>query len=65
MGIDVTVDIEISSDPQAVFVFLADPVNDPEWIGGVQKSELLSAGPVSLGTRSGAQPVSWVGLWNT
>ena len=51
MGIDVSVDIEISSDPQAVFVFLADPENDADWIGGVQKSEQLSVGPVSLGTQ--------------
>ena len=51
MGIDVTVDVEISSDPQTIFVFLADPENDPEWIGGVQKSEQISTGPVSLGTQ--------------
>ncbi len=51
MGIDVTVDIEVSTDPQTVFVFLADPENDPHWIGGVQASELISVGSVGLGTQ--------------
>ncbi len=51
MGIDVTVQTEVSTEPAAVFVYLADPINDAKWIGGIETSEILTGGSIGLGTQ--------------
>ncbi|MGE0226993.1 MAG: SRPBCC family protein [Dehalococcoidia bacterium] len=50
MAIDVTVTNTIARPPEAVAAYLADPRNDPEWIGGLVEV-VPPSGPIAAGTQ--------------
>ncbi len=50
MAIDVTARPEIGKSRRDVAAYAFEPSNDPAWIGGVSKAELLTERPVSTGT---------------
>jgi hypothetical protein len=51
MSIDITARVHVDRDPAAVAAYMTDPVNDPQWIGGLREVELLGDGPVRVGSR--------------
>ncbi len=51
MSLDVHASIEIARPPHAVAAYEFDPVNDPDWIGGVKAVERLTDGPIGTGAR--------------
>ena len=51
MSIDVTAEVQIDADPQAVWDFMTDPAHEPEWIGGLKTARLQGDPPLRQGTR--------------
>jgi uncharacterized membrane protein len=51
MTIDVTARTVIDRPREEVAAYVIDHRNDPVWIGGISKSELLGDGPLSEGSR--------------
>jgi uncharacterized protein YndB with AHSA1/START domain len=47
----VTVETEIAAPPEIVFATMTDVVCWPDFIGGVERVEILTQGPVRVGTR--------------
>jgi hypothetical protein len=66
MGIDVTAQVDISAAPDAVAGVQFDPARDPEWIGGVDRIELVTEPPIREGSqvrRFGGfmgRPIRWL-----
>jgi hypothetical protein len=48
MSLDVTASVRIDSPPSAVAAVQFDPTRDPDWIGGVDRVELLTPPPLAL-----------------
>jgi carbon monoxide dehydrogenase subunit G len=51
MSIDVTAEVRIDRDPQAVWDFMTDPQHEPEWIGGLKTAQLQGDPPMRVGSR--------------
>jgi hypothetical protein len=51
MALDVTASVEIDATPAAVAAIQFDPTRDPEWIGGVDRVELVTAPPLGTGSK--------------
>jgi Polyketide cyclase / dehydrase and lipid transport len=51
MSLDVTATIDIDATPAAVASVQFDPDRDPEWIGGVNRIERVTQGPIARGSR--------------
>jgi uncharacterized protein YndB with AHSA1/START domain len=51
MAVDVTAEVTIPRDPQAVWDYMTDPANEPEWIGGLKTSRLIGEPPLKLGSQ--------------
>jgi uncharacterized protein YndB with AHSA1/START domain len=51
MSIDVTAEVRIDRDPQAVWDFMTDPLHEPEWIGGLKAARLQGDPPMRVGSR--------------
>jgi hypothetical protein len=51
MGLDVTATLDIAAPPEAVAAVQFDPSRDPEWIGGVERVELLAPPPLGLSSQ--------------
>lgn len=49
--IHVTGSVDINRVPDQVFAFLADPANAPQWQSELTHSELLTPGPVRVGSQ--------------
>jgi hypothetical protein len=66
MSLDVTAVVEIRRPPNVVAAYEFDPTHDATWIGGVRRAELLTAGPVAVGSRVRriggflGRPIEWV-----
>jgi hypothetical protein len=66
MAIDVTAISDIEATPEAVAAVQFDPRHDPEWIGGVDRVELVTDLPVAKGSqvrRIGGfmgRPIEWL-----
>ena len=66
MGIDVTATTDIAAPPDTVAAVQFDPTRDPEWIGGVDRVELVTEPPLAEGSqvrRSGGfmgRPIVWL-----
>lgn len=66
MAIDVTARIEIAAPPATVAAVQFDPSRDPEWIGGVDRVELVTEPPIRQGSkvrRIGGfmgRPITWL-----
>jgi hypothetical protein len=66
MSLDVTASRRIEAPPSAVAAVEFDPSHDPEWIGGVDRVELLTPPPLALQSqvrRIGGflgRPIEWV-----
>ena len=50
-GLDVTAEVRIARDPQAVWDYMTDPANEPEWIGGLREARLVGDPPLREGSR--------------
>jgi uncharacterized protein YndB with AHSA1/START domain len=48
--LDVTTTETIAANPERVFAYATDPVNDPVWIGGIREAELLGDPPLGKGS---------------
>jgi uncharacterized protein YndB with AHSA1/START domain len=48
---EVTVERVIGADPERVADYAMDPGNDPSWIGALTEVNVLTGGPVGVGTR--------------
>ena len=51
MTIDITAEVHVRRDREAVAAYMTDPANDAEWIGGVSTSRLLGDPPLAEGSR--------------
>jgi uncharacterized membrane protein len=51
MSIDVVAEVQVRRPREEVAAYMTDPVNDPEWIGGLREARLLGDGPVGEGSR--------------
>jgi uncharacterized membrane protein len=51
MSIDVVGEVQVRRPPDEVAAYMTDPVNDPEWIGGLREARLLGDGPLGEGSR--------------
>ena len=51
MSLDVVATMNIDRPPDAVAAYEFEPDNDPAWIGGVKTAELLTPGPIAVGSR--------------
>jgi len=51
MALDVTATLDIDAPPDAVARVQFDPTRDPEWIGGVDRIELVTTQPFGLGSQ--------------
>jgi hypothetical protein len=66
MGLDVTASLEIDASPDAVAAVQFDASRDPEWIGGVNRVDLVTAPPLAQGSevrRFGGflgRPIEWL-----
>lgn len=66
MAIDVTATLDIAAPVEAVAAVQFDPRRDPEWIGGVDRVELLTDPPISKGSRVRriggflGRPIEWL-----
>jgi hypothetical protein len=66
MAIDVTATADIAAAPERVATVQFDPRRDPEWIGGVDRVELVTALPITDGSqvrRIGGfmgRPIEWL-----
>jgi Polyketide cyclase / dehydrase and lipid transport len=48
---DVTVEQRIAAEPERVAAYAMDPANDTSWIGALTEANVLTEGPVGVGTR--------------
>lgn len=68
MALDVSASRDIDATPEAVAAVQFDPARDPEWIGGVDRVELITPPPLAVGSqvrRLGGflgRPIEWVML---
>jgi hypothetical protein len=68
MALDVTATVRIEASPEGVAAVEFDPERDPEWIGGVNRIERLTPGPLAVGSevrRIGGflgRPIEWIML---
>jgi Polyketide cyclase / dehydrase and lipid transport len=66
MAIDVTVTTEIAAAPETVAAVQFDPRRDPDWIGGVDRVELVTDLPIAQGSRVRriggfmGRPIEWL-----
>lgn len=66
MAIDVTASLDIDAPPEVVAAVQFDASRDPEWIGGVDRVELVTAPPIAQGSqvlRLGGfmgRPIEWL-----
>ena len=66
MAIDITATIDIAVPPETVASVQFDPRHDPEWIGGVDRVELITGLPIAQGSqvrRIGGfmgRPIEWL-----
>jgi hypothetical protein len=66
MAIDVTATLEIAAPVESVAAVQFDPRHDPEWIGGVDRVEVLTDLPISEGSRVRriggfmGRPIEWL-----
>lgn len=66
MSFDVTATQEVDAPPERVAAVEFDPSRDPEWIGGVDRVELITPPPLDLGSkvrRLGGfmgRPIEWI-----
>jgi hypothetical protein len=66
MSIDVTASLDIDAPPRDVAAVQFDAGRDPEWIGGVDRVELVTAPPIAYGSqvrRIGSflgRPIEWL-----
>ena len=66
MALDVTATLDIDATPGAVAAVQFDPTRDPEWIGGVNRVELVSQPPLAEGSqvrrlgRFLGRPITWL-----
>jgi polyketide cyclase/dehydrase/lipid transport protein len=51
VGVDVTAAVDIDAPPSAVAAVQFDAARDPEWIGGVDRVELVTPPPLASGSR--------------
>jgi hypothetical protein len=51
MRVDVTADAEIQASSESVARYASDPLNDPEWIGGIEEARWLTEPPLRVGSR--------------
>lgn len=51
MPLDVNATTHIAREPAHVSTYAFDPANDPIWIGGITKAELITAPPIGKGTQ--------------
>jgi hypothetical protein len=51
MGLDVTATTVIDAGPDAVARVQFDPTRDPDWIGGVDRVELVTPPPLAVGSQ--------------
>jgi uncharacterized protein YndB with AHSA1/START domain len=51
VSIDVTAEVQVSADPQAVWDVMTDPEREPEWIGGLREARLQGDPPLREGSR--------------
>jgi uncharacterized protein YndB with AHSA1/START domain len=51
VSVDVTAEVRIDRDPQAVWDYMTDPANEPEWIGGLKTAQLQGPPPLQVGSR--------------
>ena len=51
MSIDVVAEVRVERPCHEVAAYMMDPVNDPDWIGGLRDARLLGAPPVVEGSR--------------
>lgn len=51
MALDVTASLVIDAPPATVAAVQFDPARDPEWIGGVDRVELVTAPPLATGSK--------------
>jgi uncharacterized membrane protein len=51
MALDVTATVDIGAPPDQVAAVQFDPTRDPEWIGGVDRVELVTTQPFGLGSQ--------------
>ena len=51
MSVDVTAEVRIARDPQAVWDYMTDPGHEPQWIGGLKTSRLIGDPPLREGSR--------------
>jgi hypothetical protein len=51
MGLDVTATLDIDASPEAVAAIQFDPQRDPEWIGGVDRVDLVTPPPLGGGSQ--------------
>lgn len=55
-----TVEVDFTAAPAQVFDFLGEPANRAQWQSSLRKVEMITAGPVGLGTRW--HDVTWPGV---
>lgn len=48
---DVTAEVEIERSPDEVAAYAFEPTNDPVWIGGIKRAEMMTDPPLREGTR--------------
>ena len=66
MGLDVTAAVDIDSPPASVGAVQFDPTRDPEWIGGVNRVELVTPPPLGQGSQVRqfggflGRPIEWL-----
>jgi carbon monoxide dehydrogenase subunit G len=51
MALDVTATVRIDAPPERVAAVEFDPERDPEWIGGVDRIELVTEPPLAIGSQ--------------
>jgi hypothetical protein len=51
MALDVAVSLVIDAPPEAVARVQFEPTRDPEWIGGVDRVELVTPPPLAVGSQ--------------
>jgi uncharacterized protein YndB with AHSA1/START domain len=51
VSVDVTAEVSIDLDPQAVWDYMTAPANEPEWIGGLKTARLQGPPPLRVGSR--------------
>jgi uncharacterized membrane protein len=51
VSIDVVAEVRVERPRHEVAAYMMDPVNDPDWIGGLRDARLLGAPPVVEGSR--------------